>query len=58
VRQDDLVEHLWDGRRRRQNTAFFVDGIYGYDKFLDGALKKGYPYPTAEGQEEAAEVCG
>lgn len=27
-------------------NAFF-DDIYGYDKLLDEALKKGYPYPTA-----------
>ena len=30
-----------------KNTVFFFDDIYGYDKLLDEALKKGYPYPTA-----------
>jgi murein L,D-transpeptidase YcbB/YkuD len=30
-----------------KNTLFFFDDIYGYDKLLDEALKKGYPYPTA-----------
>jgi len=29
------------------NKAFFFDDVYGYDKQLDEALKKGYPYPTA-----------
>lgn len=29
-----------------KNTVFFFDDIYGYDKELDEALKKGYPYPT------------
>jgi len=26
--------------------VFFFDDVYGYDKQLDEALKKGYPYPT------------
>jgi len=30
-----------------QNKAFFFDDVYGFDKQLDEALKKGYPYPTA-----------
>jgi murein L,D-transpeptidase YcbB/YkuD len=29
------------------NKVFFFDDVYGYDKQLDEALKKGYPYPTA-----------
>ena len=29
------------------NKVFFFDDVYGYDKQLDDALKKGYPYPTA-----------
>jgi len=29
------------------NNVFFFDDVYGYDKQLDEALKKGYPYPTA-----------
>lgn len=28
------------------NKTFFSDDVYGYDKQLDEALKKGYPYPT------------
>ena len=30
-----------------KSTVFFFDDTYGYDKLLDEALKKGYPYPTA-----------
>jgi len=30
-----------------KNKVFFFDDVYGYDKQLDEALKKGYPYPTA-----------
>ena len=30
-----------------KNNVFFFDDVYGYDKQLDEALKKGYPYPTA-----------
>ena len=30
-----------------KNHVFFFDDVYGYDKQLDEALKKGYPYPTA-----------
>ena len=30
-----------------KSTVLFFDDIYGYDKLLDEALKKGYPYPTA-----------
>lgn len=30
-----------------KNAVFFFDDIYGYDKLLDEALRKGYPYPTA-----------
>ena len=30
-----------------KNNVFFFDDVYGYDKKLDEALKKGYPYPTA-----------
>jgi len=30
-----------------QNKVLFFDDIYGYDKELDEALKKGYPYPTS-----------
>ena len=29
------------------NKTFFFDDVYGYDKELDEALKKGYPYPIA-----------
>ena len=29
-----------------KNNVFFFDDVYGYDKQLDEALKKGYPYPT------------
>lgn len=29
------------------SRVFFFDDVYGYDKQLDEALKKGYPYPTA-----------
>jgi L,D-transpeptidase YcbB len=29
-----------------KNNVFFFDDIYGYDKKLDEALNKGYPYPT------------
>jgi hypothetical protein len=32
---------------RKKNEVFFFDDIYGYDKQLDEALRKGYPYPTA-----------
>ena len=30
-----------------KNDVLFFDDLYGYDKQLDEALKKGYPYPTA-----------
>lgn len=30
-----------------KNNVFFFDDVYGYDKQLDQALNKGYPYPTA-----------
>jgi len=30
-----------------RNNVFFFDDVYGYDKQLDEALNKGYPYPTA-----------
>jgi len=30
-----------------KNNVLFFDDVYGYDKQLDEALKKGYPYPTA-----------
>jgi murein L,D-transpeptidase YcbB/YkuD len=30
-----------------KNNVFFFDDVYGYDKQLDEALNKGYPYPTA-----------
>ncbi len=30
-----------------KNNVFFFDEVYGYDKQLDEALKKGYSYPTA-----------
>ena len=30
-----------------KNIVFFFDDVYGYDKQLDEALRKGYPYPTA-----------
>ena len=30
-----------------KNNVFFFDDVYGYDKQLDQALSKGYPYPTA-----------
>jgi L,D-transpeptidase YcbB len=30
-----------------KNNVFFFDDVYGYDKQLDEALSKGYPYPTA-----------
>jgi len=30
-----------------KNNVFFFDDVYGYDKQLDEALKKGYLYPTA-----------
>ena len=29
------------------NKVFFFDDIYGYDKQLDEALKRGYPYPSS-----------
>jgi murein L,D-transpeptidase YcbB/YkuD len=31
----------------KKNNVFFVDDVYGYDKQLDGALNKGYPYRTS-----------
>jgi murein L,D-transpeptidase YcbB/YkuD len=30
-----------------KNNVFFFDDVYGYDKELDAALKKGYPYPSS-----------
>ena len=30
-----------------KNNTFFFDDVYGYDKELDAALKKGYPYPSS-----------
>ena len=30
-----------------KNNVFFFDDVYGYDKQLDTALKKGYPYPSS-----------
>jgi murein L,D-transpeptidase YcbB/YkuD len=30
-----------------KNSVFFFDDVYGYDKQLDAALKKGYPYPSS-----------
>ena len=30
-----------------ENTVFFVDDIYGYDKALDAALLRGYPFAAA-----------
>ena len=30
----------------RQGVVFFVGDIYGHDRVLDGALRRGYPYPT------------
>ena len=29
-----------------EGVQFFVEDIYGHDKALDGALARGYPYPT------------
>jgi L,D-transpeptidase YcbB len=29
-----------------KNNVYFFDDVYGYDKQLDEALKKGYPYPS------------
>jgi len=29
-----------------EGVVFFVDDIYGHDRQLDAALKRGYPYPT------------
>jgi L,D-transpeptidase YcbB len=30
-----------------KNNVFFFDDVYGYDKELDAALKKGYPYSSS-----------
>jgi len=30
-----------------EQVVFFVDDIYGFDKTLDAALRKGYPFPVA-----------
>ncbi len=30
-----------------KNNVFFFDDVYGYDKQLEQALKKGYPYPSS-----------
>ena len=27
-------------------AVFFYDDVYGYDRDLDAALRRGYPYPT------------
>jgi len=32
---------------RSTRAAVFIDDVYGYDKLLDEALKRGYPYSTA-----------
>jgi len=29
-----------------KNNVFFFDDVYGYDKLLNIAFKKGYPYPS------------
>ena len=33
-----------------KNTVFFFDDVHEYDRQLDDPLKKGYPYPTVQGQ--------
>ena len=31
----------------RQGVVFFMDDIYGHDRVLDEALRRGYPYPSS-----------
>ena len=44
---DSGADPVWHCGGRRKEQRVFFDDVYGYDKQLDEALKKGYPYPTA-----------